>query len=98
MARIFRCVGALYRRKGCGRTETVSLDADQPRVSVPAWVRVRHYWGLPRTETRLHRLLSEFRFTSVGENLAEMAYGYAHPCGDDTEERVSPDGRSPTRA
>ncbi len=66
------------------------LDADQPRVSVPAWVRVRHYWGLQRTETRLHRLLSEFRFTSIRQSLLAMTGGGTAPLPErDQEEGVA---------
>ncbi len=54
------------------------LDPDQPRVSVPLWVRMRHYGGLRRTVPRLRRLLSEFRFTTIAENLALMV-----PCQTD---------------
>lgn len=45
------------------------IDPDQPRLHVPLKTRIRHYRGLRRTATRLERLLSEFRFTSVAERL-----------------------------
>lgn len=45
------------------------LDAHQPRLSVPAAARIRHYRNLERTLPRLHRVLREFRFTSVVERL-----------------------------
>lgn len=41
------------------------IDAGQPRYAVPAATRVRHYAGLARTESRIRRLLNEFRFTSI---------------------------------
>lgn len=41
------------------------LDPEQPRVSCPPLTRLRHYGGIPKTEARLERLLSEFAFTSV---------------------------------
>ena len=41
------------------------LDPDQPRLPVGPVTRIRHYRGLDRTRSRLERLLSDFRFTSV---------------------------------
>ncbi len=45
------------------------IDPDQPRLAVPTSARFRHYTGLHRTLPRLRRLLSEFRFTSIAEQL-----------------------------
>jgi len=41
------------------------VDPGQPRLPVPPLTRMRHYGGLARTEGRVARLLSEFRFESV---------------------------------
>jgi polysaccharide deacetylase family protein (PEP-CTERM system associated) len=41
------------------------LDPGQPRMAVSRVARLRHYTGLRQTWSRLNRLLSEFRFTSV---------------------------------
>jgi polysaccharide deacetylase family protein (PEP-CTERM system associated) len=41
------------------------LDAGQPRVRVPWFYRFRHYVNLDKTEGRLRRLLSDFRFTTI---------------------------------
>jgi polysaccharide deacetylase family protein (PEP-CTERM system associated) len=49
------------------------LDPEQPRLPVDARTRVRHYGGLPRTESRIRRLLSEFSFTSIASWSAERA-------------------------
>lgn len=49
------------------------LDPDQPRLRVPAHVRLRHYGGLDRTEARLRRLLAEFRFGPIVDSLTTMA-------------------------
>jgi polysaccharide deacetylase family protein (PEP-CTERM system associated) len=38
------------------------LDPSQPRVSVPLFLRFRHYVNLSRTEKRLSRLLTDFPF------------------------------------
>jgi polysaccharide deacetylase family protein (PEP-CTERM system associated) len=46
------------------------IDPDQPRVSVGALSRLRHYYNLDETESRLRRLLGEFRFGTVSEVLA----------------------------
>lgn len=47
------------------------VDDEQPRFSVPASTRVRHYGGLRRTPVRLRRLLSSFRFGSIADSLRE---------------------------
>jgi polysaccharide deacetylase family protein (PEP-CTERM system associated) len=41
------------------------LDPEQPRFAVATPTRLRHYTGLSRTEERLRRLLTDFRFDSV---------------------------------
>lgn len=61
------------------------LDPEQPRVGVSALNRLRQYAGLERTKGRLERLLSEFRFRSVRESLAE---GLPRPAG--REVRLAP--------
>ena len=44
------------------------IDPDQPRVSQASWLaRFRHYHQLERTEAKLTRLLSDFRFGSIRE-------------------------------
>ncbi len=45
------------------------MDVGQPRLRAPLLTRVRHYAGIGRTEGRLDRLLSEFRFTSIASRL-----------------------------
>ena len=45
------------------------IDPDQPRVRVGWLSRFRHYTNLHRCESRLRRLLHEFRFTSMREVL-----------------------------
>ncbi|MFC1640302.1 XrtA system polysaccharide deacetylase, partial [Gemmatimonadota bacterium] len=47
------------------------IDPDQPRFDVSLPTRLRHYGGLARTQTRLERLFSEFRFTSIAHTLNE---------------------------
>lgn len=45
------------------------LDPEQPRMSVSTATRIRHYGGLERTQIRLRRLLSSFRFGSIADYL-----------------------------
>lgn len=49
------------------------IDATQPRLTVPALARFRHYTGLARTEGRLERLLEEFRFGPMIEQVPAPA-------------------------
>lgn len=46
------------------------IDPDQPRFQVPVTTRLRHYTGLATTESRLERLMREFRFDTVAAVLA----------------------------
>jgi polysaccharide deacetylase family protein (PEP-CTERM system associated) len=43
------------------------MDAEQPRLTLNARTRVRHYGGLGQVPQRLTRLLSEFSFVSIGQ-------------------------------
>ena len=45
------------------------LDPGQPRFRVPLTTRLRHYTGLGRTTARLERLLTEFEFTAIRNEL-----------------------------
>ena len=45
------------------------LDPGQPRFATSRLTRLRHYTGLSHTEARLHRLLSEFRFTTIANTV-----------------------------
>lgn len=64
------------------------IDADQPRVNAPWLTRYRHYAGIGRTEARLDRLLSEFRFTSVASALP-AASAAARRAGPDPSLRLA---------
>jgi polysaccharide deacetylase family protein (PEP-CTERM system associated) len=48
------------------------LDPRQPRIAAPWYARLRHYTGLRRTEARLERLLTEFRFTCIADTVAVL--------------------------
>ena len=73
---------ALLRRalQGCDRRGVPGtfyihpweLDPDQPVLDVPRRDRWRHYAGLGRTTSRLHRLLQDFRFQSIAETLSAL--------------------------
>jgi len=45
------------------------LDPAQPRVAAPLLSRFRHYTGLKRTEARLRKMLSEFRFATLSQTV-----------------------------
>ena len=48
------------------------VDPQQPRVRVGLRSRFRHYTNLGKTQERLRRLISEFRFTTVRNVLSDM--------------------------
>jgi polysaccharide deacetylase family protein (PEP-CTERM system associated) len=48
------------------------LDHDQPRVAASFLPTLRHYGGLTRTEPRLRRLLSTFRFQPIAATLGML--------------------------
>lgn len=43
------------------------LDDGQPRIPLPAALRLRHYWKLDQTAGKLNRLLQDFRFAPMRE-------------------------------
>lgn len=47
------------------------IDPEQPRLEVSPITRVRHYRNLGKTQGRVSRLLSEFKFTSIVDKLGE---------------------------
>ena len=47
------------------------IDPDQPRLNGSRLSRYRHYTNLDRTEGRLKRLISEFRFAPLAELLVQ---------------------------
>ncbi len=65
------------------------VDHEQPRFSVPASTRVRHYGGLRRAPARLRRLLSTFRFGSIAQTLDAGAASGAHWPDDVGRRRAS---------
>ena len=48
------------------------IDPDQPRLAAGAVSRFRHYRNLNKTESRLRRLLSEFRFAPIAALLGTV--------------------------
>jgi polysaccharide deacetylase family protein (PEP-CTERM system associated) len=77
----FRLLPYRWTQSGIRRLNTVEqrpaifyihpweIDPDQPRIKVGSLSRLRHYYNLDRTEARLKRLLSEFRFGTIREVL-----------------------------
>ncbi|HEY7497069.1 MAG TPA: XrtA system polysaccharide deacetylase [Vicinamibacterales bacterium] len=78
----FRILPYAWTRHGIGRLNATErqpavfylhpweIDPDQPRIASGGLSRMRHYRNLSKTQARLERLLSEFRFGPVGEVLA----------------------------
>jgi polysaccharide deacetylase family protein (PEP-CTERM system associated) len=50
------------------------IDPGQPRISAPIVSRLRHYTNVDQMETRLRRLIAEFRFGTV----ADVLDGHRH--------------------
>lgn len=50
------------------------IDPEQPRIRAGVVSRLRHYYNLDQTESRLRRLLGEFRFGRVSDVLAQDRY------------------------
>jgi hypothetical protein len=48
------------------------VDPDQPVFDAHWLSRLRHYTNLSRTESRLRRLIGEFRFAPMRQVLAEL--------------------------
>lgn len=57
------------------------VDPEQPRVRTSFKSRLRHYTNLDRTEARLRRLISEFRFAPVREVLGSQRLLADSPSG-----------------
>ena len=57
------------------------VDPEQPRVRTSFKSRLRHYTNLDRTEARLRRLISEFRFAPVREVLSAQRLLVDSPAG-----------------
>lgn len=70
------------------------IDADQPRIPAPLLTTVRHYRNIPKSLSRLERLLSEFTFTSVARRLACDGRWF----GSDAPPRVAAGPVTPARA
>lgn len=81
----FRLLPYWWTRRGIRYVNTVEhqpamfylhpweVDPGQPRLRVGVLTRLRHYRNLDKTETRLRRLLAEFRFGSIREVLEANA-------------------------
>jgi polysaccharide deacetylase family protein (PEP-CTERM system associated) len=54
------------------------LDADQPRLPAPAVARFRQYANLRHTETRIRKLLADFRFAPIREAFSFDALPAVH--------------------
>ena len=72
------------------------IDPDQPRIRVSTVRALRHYSNLARTESRLRRLLRQFRFGTVSDVLRQTGAHdigtLANPSPDCGAGSKSPDG------
>jgi polysaccharide deacetylase family protein (PEP-CTERM system associated) len=77
-----RCIRRLNDREGQPLVFYLhpwELDTEQPRIPAGALSRIRHYSNLHRTEERLQRLLTDFRFGTVGDLLSARGQAMPHP-------------------
>jgi polysaccharide deacetylase family protein (PEP-CTERM system associated) len=66
----------INENEGCAAVFYVhpwEVDPEQPRLNASALSRFRHYRNLDQTECRLRRLLTEFRFGTIRDVLAQHA-------------------------
>jgi polysaccharide deacetylase family protein (PEP-CTERM system associated) len=45
------------------------LDTEEPRIKLPPFLSLRHYWGHKKAVDKLERLLTDFQFGSIKEVL-----------------------------
>ena len=81
----FRLLPYGWTRWGIGRVNGIEkkpavfyvhpweIDPEQPRLPAPLVTRLRHYRNLGKTESRLCRLLREFRFAPIVELISAAA-------------------------
>ncbi len=50
------------------------VDPEQPRISASWFSRFRHYNNLDKCEARLHKLMSDFKFTTTLEVLGNLGF------------------------
>jgi polysaccharide deacetylase family protein (PEP-CTERM system associated) len=74
-SRGFRQVNRSERQPAVFYLHPWEIDPDQPRLPVSGTSRIRHYHNLAKTEGRLVRLLSEFKFGPVSDVLASLDAG-----------------------
>jgi len=48
------------------------LDPDQPKLPAKYTSKIRHYYGLSKTEGKLRRLLRDFDFVGLGERVSQI--------------------------
>ena len=71
----YRMIRRIFRRLN-RRDERVvfylhpwEIDPDHPRLPLSPGLKLRHYWALDKTEKKLERLCTDFRFASVNRVL-----------------------------
>lgn len=51
------------------------LDPQHPRIMLPKRIGLTHYWNLESTETKIRRLLGDFRFGTVRDAMTTLITG-----------------------
>ncbi len=71
----YRMVRRMFRSLN-GRDERIvfylhpwEIDPDHPRIPLNPGLKLRHYWALGKTEEKLERLCTDFRFASINRVL-----------------------------
>jgi polysaccharide deacetylase family protein (PEP-CTERM system associated) len=73
-------INRIERRAAVFYLHPWEIDPDQPRQAVGGLSRFRHYRNLHRTEARLRRLLTDFRFGSI-DALVQQTRQTCEPAG-----------------
>ena len=96
----FRLLPYAWTRRGFARVNGIErqpamfylhpweIDPDQPRIDTAWLTAVRHYGNLSKTESRLRRLLSEFRFAPAREVLG-LTVRLTGSCASHAEPRMT---------
>ena len=93
-----RRVNVVDRQPAVAYFHPWEFDPDQPRVpQASVKSRFRHYLNLSRTQPRLARLLTEFRWDRIDATFAEQLDGAAPPDGPARAGAFAETGRPATR-
>ena len=68
-----RYINRKENQPACVYLHPWELDAQQPRLPGSLTARMRHYFGLERTEAKVRRLLQDFDFMPLGALIQDLA-------------------------